>query len=94
MRTAIGVILWSFMLVMLYRNAPRSTRHAAKLLRFGIGCFSLIVPVGIWVHLRPTSAASTGTVSAVMAVLGGGGMFFGMVCTGLALILDAKRRDP
>jgi hypothetical protein len=41
MRTAIGVILWSFILVMLYRNAPRITPHAAKLFRFGIGCVSL-----------------------------------------------------
>ena len=93
MRTAIGAVvwLWSALLAMLYRDAPRITPKAVKLLRFGIVCFWFIVPAGIWVYFRPISFASPDVLDILAMVLVGGGTSFGLIVVGLALVLDTKR---
>src|SRR5229473_6903569 len=74
MRIAIGVVLWSIVLVMAYRTVPRVLPHSIRLARLGIGCASLMIPAGLemLVNGRPGWSSAQGTFSTIIDVIGGG----------------------
>ena len=96
MSIAIGIVVWSIVLVMAYRTVPRVLPHSIRLARFGIGCASLTIPAGLdmLVNGRSGWSPTQGTLSTIIDVIGGVGMFAGVVCGAIAFILDGLRTSP
>ena len=95
MRFAFGIVVWSAILLMAYRFAPRALPRATKLARFGIGCAALIIPAAIEMSINGGSGWSPqGTLATVLGVIAGIGMLVGMISGAIALILDGLRSSP
>jgi hypothetical protein len=93
-RAAIGVILWSVVLVRTWLVIPRLIPHSVGIARFATGCgvlvlvsplVRLVTGVGGW---RPSQGPTLTAIDLLSGACFFAGLFSGMI----ALIVDLRRR--
>jgi hypothetical protein len=88
-----GTIMWSVILLVLYRAAPRIAPQRPTLARFGIGSFGLVLPDALYSWLthrpagyNPNQGALLSALDAVALV----GIFIALICGAVVLFADAR----
>src|ERR1700738_4894348 len=96
MRYAFGIVMWSIILLMAYREVPRLLPNSRRLARFGVGCVSLMIPATLEMLMSGRYASSDptpqGILAKVLITIGGVGVFTGIVCLSIACIRDGLQR--
>jgi hypothetical protein len=86
-------LIFVALLALLYWDAPRVVPYTTVLARRSIVYVALLlVPALLYsmIFRVPTWPLATSTETAIF-IMGGVGMFVGLCCAGVCLILDAKR---
>jgi hypothetical protein len=88
-----GTVLWSAIVIVLYRAVPRIAPHSPTLARWAIGCLALILPDALWSSLQHRPNAynpGQGLVLTALDVMAFGGVFVALICGALILFKDAR----
>jgi hypothetical protein len=92
------MVVWSVILLLAYREAPRVLPSSSRLARFGVGCVALMIPATLemWISGRYESheISPQGTLAKILITIGGAGAFTGLVCLSIAFIRDGLRTPP
>lgn len=88
-----GVVVWSIILIALYRAAPRITPHRHVLARIAIGFMALILPDGFYravCHRQLGYDPNQGLLFTTLDVVAAGGIFVALICGAFVMFGEAR----
>ena len=89
-----GIVIWSLVMMYAFWRVPKMLPHSVKLARIAVMCGFIVVLAALYreTHGVRYWSPDQSSLTNIVTLVEGGGMFGGLICGAIAFILDAKRR--